>query len=88
MNKEIKKADNYFERVKGRANQTKYKYYFFDYLYFKGEAWAGKKDGCRASRCCFGIGCGWWFSPVTFSYATMSCSNGLLYILAISVQCF
>lgn len=29
MNKEIKKADNYFERVKGRANQTKYKYYFF-----------------------------------------------------------
>lgn len=61
MNKEIKKSDNYFERVKGHANQTKYKYYFFDYLYFKGEAWAGKKDGCRASRSCLVLGVGGGF---------------------------
>ena len=44
MNKGIKKTDNYFERVKQRANQTNYRYYFFDYLYFKGEVW-GKKIG-------------------------------------------
>ena len=44
MNKGIKKTDNYFERVKQRANRTNYRYYFFDYLYFKGEVW-GKKIG-------------------------------------------
>lgn len=37
MSKRIKKTDNYFERVKQRANRTNYRYYFFDYLYFKGE---------------------------------------------------
>lgn len=35
MSKRIKKTDNYFERVKQRANRTNYRYYFFDYLYFK-----------------------------------------------------
>lgn len=44
MSKRIKKTDNYFERVKQRANRTNYRYYFFDYLYFKGEVW-GKKKG-------------------------------------------
>ena len=44
MSKGIKKTDNYFERVKQRANRTNYRYYFFDYLYFKGEVW-GKKIG-------------------------------------------
>ena len=44
MNKGIKNTDNYFERVKQRANRTNYRYYFFDYLYFKGEVW-GKKIG-------------------------------------------
>ena len=44
MSKGIKKTDNYFERVKQRANQTNYRYYFFDYLYFKGEAW-GRTSG-------------------------------------------
>ena len=34
MNKGIKKTDNYFERVKQRANQTNYRYYFFDILLF------------------------------------------------------
>lgn len=43
-NKGIKNTDNYFERVKQRANRTNYRYYFFDYLYFKGEVW-GKKTG-------------------------------------------
>ena len=42
MNKGIKKTDNYFERVKQRANRTNYRYYFFDYLYFKGEVWDKK----------------------------------------------
>ena len=28
MSKGIKKTDNYFERVKQRANQTNYRYYF------------------------------------------------------------
>ena len=37
MGKRIKKTDNYFERVKQHANRTNYRYYFFDYLYFKGE---------------------------------------------------
>ena len=44
MKKGIKKTDNYFEQVKQRANRTNYRYYFFDYLYFKGEVW-GKKKG-------------------------------------------
>lgn len=30
--------------MKQRANRTNYRYYFFDYLYFKGEVW-GKKIG-------------------------------------------
>ena len=41
-NKGIKNTDNYFERVKQRANRTNYRYYFFDYLYFKGEVWDKK----------------------------------------------
>lgn len=28
MSKRIKKTDNYFERVKQRANRTNYRYYF------------------------------------------------------------
>lgn len=44
MSKGIKKTDNYFERVKQRADRTNYRYYLFDYLYFKGEAW-GRKCG-------------------------------------------
>ena len=35
MSKRIKKTDNYFERVKQRANRTNYRYYFFDYLYYR-----------------------------------------------------
>ena len=42
-NKGIKITDNYFERVKQRANRTNYRYYFFDYLYFKGEG-LGQED--------------------------------------------
>ena len=41
-NKGIKNTDNYFERVKQRANRTNYRYFFFDYLYFKGEVWDKK----------------------------------------------
>lgn len=44
MSKRIEKTDNYFERVKQRADRTNYRYYLFDYLYFKGEAW-GRKWG-------------------------------------------
>lgn len=39
MSKRIKKTDNYFERVKQCTKRTNYRYYLFDYLYFKGEAW-------------------------------------------------
>mgnify|MGYP001755641238 len=37
MKKGTNKTDNYFERVKQRLHPPKYRYYFFDYLYFKGE---------------------------------------------------
>lgn len=54
MNKEIKKADNYFERVKGRANQTKYKYYFFDYLYYRlYVGYRRHNEPARISSCLF-----------------------------------
>ena len=43
MSKRIEKTDNYFERVKQRADRTNYRYYLFDYLYFKGEAWRTQK---------------------------------------------
>ena len=43
MNKGIKNTDNYFERVKQRANRTNYRYYFFDYLYYTGKHWAQRK---------------------------------------------
>ena len=39
MKKGTNKTDNYFERVKQRLHPPKYRYYFFDYLYFKGEQW-------------------------------------------------
>ncbi len=35
MKKGTNKTDNYFERVKQRLHPPKYRYYFFDYLYFK-----------------------------------------------------
>ena len=46
MSKRIKKTDNYFERVKQRANRTNYRYYFFDYLYFKGEQGHKMRSRC------------------------------------------
>ena len=36
MKKGTNKTDNYFERVKQRLHPPKYRYYFFDYLYFTG----------------------------------------------------
>lgn len=58
MGKGIKKTDNYFERVKQRADRTHYRYYLFDYLYFKGEAW-GRKWG-RMSGFLLLLSYWWW----------------------------
>lgn len=58
MSKGIKKTDNYFERVKQRANRTNYRYYFFDYLYFKGEQ--GHKMRSRCSGVLM-LSLYWWF---------------------------
>ena len=58
MSKRIKKTDNYFERVKQRANRTNYRYYFFDYLYFKGEQ--GHKMRSRCSGVLM-LSLYWWF---------------------------
>ena len=44
MKKGTNKTDNYFERVKQRLHPPKYRYYFFDYLYFKGEQWSKPSD--------------------------------------------
>ena len=58
MSKGIKNTDNYFERVKQRANRTNYRYYFFDYLYFKGEQ--GHKMRSRCSGVLM-LSLYWWF---------------------------
>lgn len=58
MSKRIEKTDNYFERVKQRADRTNYRYYLFDYLYFKGEAW-GRKWG-RMSGFTLLLAYWWW----------------------------
>ena len=58
MGKRIKKTDNYFERVKQHANRTNYRYYFFDYLYFKGEQ--GHKMRSRCSGALM-LSLYWWF---------------------------
>ena len=62
MKKGIKKTDNYFEQVKQRANRTNYRYYFFDYLYFKGEVW-GKKRGRMSG---FILLCWYWWWIVVY----------------------
>ena len=49
MGKRIKKTDNYFERVKQHANRTNYRYYFFDYLYFKGEQGHKMRSRCSGA---------------------------------------
>lgn len=58
MSKRIEKTDNYFERVKQRADRTNYRYYLFDYLYFKGEVW-GRKWG-RMSGFTLLLAYWWW----------------------------
>ena len=42
-----KKPLNYFERQKKRRQLKKYRYYFFDYMYYCGEKWSEK--GARTS---------------------------------------
>lgn len=42
----MNKTDNYFERIRQKSNRKKYRYYFFDYLYFKGEQWHKKAIKC------------------------------------------
>lgn len=37
MRKGTNKTDNYFVGVKQRLHPPQYRYYFFDYLYFKGK---------------------------------------------------
>ena len=49
MKKGTNKTDNYFERVKQRLHPPKYRYYFFDYLYFKGEQWSTKAFRCSGT---------------------------------------
>ena len=67
MNKGIKNTDNYFERVKQRANRTNYRYYFFDYLYFKGEVWGKKIGRMSGLYCCLVLVVGSSSCPATFS---------------------
>lgn len=38
---------NYFERQKKRLHPKKYRYYFFDYMYYCGEKW--REKGARTS---------------------------------------
>lgn len=47
--------DNYFERTRRRIHPKEYRFYFFDYLYYKGERWGEKKLGFSGS---FLV---WWF---------------------------
>lgn len=61
MNKGIKKTDNYFERIKQRSIRTNYRYYFFDYLYFKGEVWNKKKGRMSGFTLLFWY---WWWIVV------------------------
>ena len=99
MNKGIKNTDNYFERVKQRANRTNYRYYFFDYLYFKGEVW-GKKIG-RMSGFILLFWYWWWvvvlpgnfllinsvpeWSSLHLGYlSALICFSDLIFLLSIS----
>ena len=58
MGRAIRKSDNYFERMQARNNRKKYRYYFFDYLYFKGEQ--ANKMGYRCSGTLM-FSLYWWF---------------------------
>lgn len=51
----MRDKDNYFERTRQRLHAKKYRFYFFDYLYYKGERWSEKTYRCSGS---FMI---WWF---------------------------
>lgn len=47
--KGINKTDNYFERNGQMSSRKNYRYYFFDYLYFKGEQWNKKALRCSGA---------------------------------------
>lgn len=56
--KGISKTDNYFERNGQKSSRKNYRYYFFDYLYFKGEQWSKKAMRCSGA---FVLGIYWYF---------------------------
>lgn len=58
MGREIRKSDNYFERIQSNNRKKKYRYYFFDYLYFKGVQ--GNKMKFRCSGILM-LSLYWWF---------------------------
>lgn len=56
MKRGINKTDNYFERNRQKSSQKNYRFYFFDYLYFKGEQWY-KKAPCTGDF----VLCEYWY---------------------------
>lgn len=57
MKRGINKTDNYFERMRQKSSQKNYRFYFFDYLYFKGEQWSKKAFKCSGGV----ILCDYWY---------------------------
>ena len=86
MGRAIRKSDNYFERMQARNIRKKYRYYFFDYLYFKGEQ--ANKMGYRCSGTLM-FSLYWWFIiglPCIMLFNNdlphiwyLSCSLGMLF---------
>ena len=62
MKKNINKADNYFERIQQKSHPPNFRYYFFDYLYFKGEQWNKKAPRCSGAF----VLCEYWMLVVAF----------------------
>ncbi|WP_418696638.1 hypothetical protein [Bacteroides sp.] len=56
MKRGINKTDNYFERNSQKSSHKNYRFYFFDYLYFKGEQWY-KKAPCTGDA----VLCHYWY---------------------------
>ena len=73
MKKGTNKTDNYFERVKQRLHPPKYRYYFFDYLYFKGEQWSKKAFRCSGAF----ILLEYWIMIVAFGIWIHECNPSL-----------
>lgn len=49
MKKTLHQTDNYFDRMHQKLHLPLYRYYFFDYLYFKGKQWSKKALRCSGA---------------------------------------